>query len=235
MQSSVSASEWCFSQNFVLWKSLWYLLLHGFLSSCFNVLFAYRFLFCLATKQPPRNRIHVFRWLMGFNTYMFSKFSTTSVAELNLPAFRVVKPIYRPKLGWRKVQCLCMHAWVLSRFSCVQLYVTLSNSLQPCQALLSIEFSRQEYWSGWPCPPLGDLPNSGIEPASLTSSALSVGFFTTSTTWKAHSVYCRYHILCRIGSSCSKDFEECIFKDSIWSEIAGCMTFFWLVDSEIKG
>ena len=35
-----------------------------------------------------------------------------------------------------------------------------------CQALLSIEFSRQEYWSGLPCSPPGDLPNPGIEPRS---------------------------------------------------------------------
>jgi len=27
-----------------------------------------------------------------------------------------------------------------------------------------MEFSRQEYWSGLPCPPPGDLPNPGIEP-----------------------------------------------------------------------
>ena len=37
---------------------------------------------------------------------------------------------------------------------------------------LSIGFSRQEYWSGLPCPPPGDLPNSGIEPPSLVSPAL---------------------------------------------------------------
>ena len=47
-------------------------------------------------------------------------------------------------------------------------------------------FSRQESWNGLPCPPPGDLPHPGIEPASLTSSALAGGFFTTSTTWKAH-------------------------------------------------
>ena len=35
------------------------------------------------------------------------------------------------------------------------------------QATLSMEFSRQEYWSGLPCPPPGDLPNPGIEPRSL--------------------------------------------------------------------
>ena len=44
----------------------------------------------------------------------------------------------------------------------------MSNSLQtpqtlPHQASLSMGFSRQEYWSGLPCPPLGDLPDLGIE------------------------------------------------------------------------
>jgi len=48
-----------------------------------------------------------------------------------------------------------------------------------------MEFSRQEYWSGLPCPPPGDLPDPGIEPESLTSSALAGGFFTTSTNWEA--------------------------------------------------
>ena len=36
------------------------------------------------------------------------------------------------------------------------------------QAPLSMGFSRQEYWSGLPLPPPGDLPNPGIKPASLT-------------------------------------------------------------------
>ena len=35
-----------------------------------------------------------------------------------------------------------------------------------CQAPLSMRFSRQEYWSGLPFPPAGDLPNPGIEPGS---------------------------------------------------------------------
>ena len=41
------------------------------------------------------------------------------------------------------------------------------------------------YWSGLPCPPPGDLSDSGIEPLSLTFPALVGGFFTTSTTWEA--------------------------------------------------
>ena len=46
-------------------------------------------------------------------------------------------------------------------------------------------FSRQEYWSGLPCPPPGDLPDPGIEPTSLTSSALAGRFFIPSATWEA--------------------------------------------------
>ena len=46
-------------------------------------------------------------------------------------------------------------------------------------------FSRQEYWSGLPCPPPGDLPNLGIEPVSITSPALANGLFTTKATWEA--------------------------------------------------
>ncbi|ELR60085.1 hypothetical protein M91_14228, partial [Bos mutus] len=48
------------------------------------------------------------------------------------------------------------------------------------QAPLSLRFFRQEYWSGWPCPPPGDLPNPGIKPNSLASFALVGWFFTTS-------------------------------------------------------
>ena len=51
------------------------------------------------------------------------------------------------------------------------------------QVPLSMGFSRQEYWSGLPSPPPGDLPDPGIEPASPT---LAGRFFTTSTNWEAH-------------------------------------------------
>ena len=49
-------------------------------------------------------------------------------------------------------------------------------------------FSRQEYWSGLPCPPPGDLPNLGIKPVSLMSLALAGRFFTSRATWEAHHV-----------------------------------------------
>ena len=46
-------------------------------------------------------------------------------------------------------------------------------------------FFRQEYWSGLPFPPPGELPDPGVEPMSLMSPALGVGCFTTSATWEA--------------------------------------------------
>ena len=75
--------------------------------------------------------------------------------------------------------CVCM----LSCFSCVQLFVTPWTVARP--APLSMGFSRQEYWSGLPCPPPGDLPAPGKEPVSLTSPALAGRFFTTSNTGEA--------------------------------------------------
>ena len=46
------------------------------------------------------------------------------------------------------------------------------------EAPLSMEFSRQEYWSGLPCLSPGDLFDPEIEPMSLASPALAGGFFT---------------------------------------------------------
>ena len=54
-----------------------------------------------------------------------------------------------------------------------------------CQAPLTMGFSRQEYWSVLPFPPSLDLPNPGINPASLGSPALAGRFFTTRATWEA--------------------------------------------------
>ena len=71
---------------------------------------------------------------------------------------------------------------MLSRFSRVRLCATLCTVA--CQASLSMVFSRPEYWSELPFPTPGDLPDPGIEPASL-SPALEGGIFTTSATWEA--------------------------------------------------
>ena len=71
----------------------------------------------------------------------------------------------------------------------VRLFVTLWAVAR--QAPLSMGFSRQEYWSALPCPPLGNLPDPGIKPMSLTFPALAGGFFTTEPPGKpAAYVYC---------------------------------------------
>ena len=61
---------------------------------------------------------------------------------------------------------------------CVLSQSVVSNSLQPMtvalQAPLSWGFSRQEYWSGLPCPPPGDILNPGIEPRSSELQANSL-------------------------------------------------------------
>ena len=77
--------------------------------------------------------------------------------------------------------CVCM----LSHFSRVQIFETPWAVAH--QAPLSMGFSRQEYWSGLPCPSPGDLPDPEIKPRSLMSPALAGGFFTTVPTWVSHN------------------------------------------------
>ena len=76
--------------------------------------------------------------------------------------------------------CVCVCVCVLSR---IQLFATPETR----QALLSMEFPRQEYWTGLPFPPSGDLPKPGIEPVS---PALAGGFFTNEPPGRQGIGYC---------------------------------------------
>ena len=78
-----------------------------------------------------------------------------------------------------------------------------AKSLQSCPALSdpvdcsppgsSVRgISRREHWSGVPCPPPGELPDPGIEPAALVSPALAGRFFTTSATREAENTVVFY-------------------------------------------
>ena len=73
--------------------------------------------------------------------------------------------------GWISQAC------VPSRFSRVGLFATPWTLTR--QSLLSMGFFRREFWSGFPCPPPGDLPDPGIKPATL-KSVLAGGVFATS-------------------------------------------------------
>ena len=85
----------------------------------------------------------------------------------------------------------------------------MSDSVTPWtvtrQTPLSIEFSRQEFWSGLPFPTAGDLPNPGIEPESPAFPALAGGFFTSAPPGKPF-VYTLTHQF--------KDRER--LRDSSW-------------------
>ena len=68
----------------------------------------------------------------------------------------------------------------------------MSDSATSCtvghQALLSMGFSKQEYWNGLPFPSPEDLHDPRTDPSSLRSSALAGAFFTTSATWEAQEL-----------------------------------------------
>ena len=86
--------------------------------------------------------------------------------------------------------CVCC---VLNHFSHVWLFVTLWTVTH--QASLSMGFSRQEYWSGLPCPPPGSCPKPRTESESLMSPALAGRFFTTSTTWEARYLLLNFKLM----------------------------------------
>ena len=90
---------------------------------------------------------------------------------------------------------------MLSRFSHVRLFATpwtvacqaplATPWTVACQAPLSMESSRQEYWSGLPCPPPGDLPNWGIETLSPASPALQADSLPTKPPGKPDYIPCK--------------------------------------------
>ena len=73
----------------------------------------------------------------------------------------------------------------------IQLFVTPWTVTR--QASLSMEFFKQEYWSGFPCPS-GDLPDPGIEPVSLMSPALAGRFFVIEPPGKPniYTPHCKF-------------------------------------------
>ena len=71
---------------------------------------------------------------------------------------------------------VCLGCCCCVMLSPVQLFMTLWTVAR--QALLSMGFSRQEYWRGLPFPSPREFPNPGIKPTSLVSPALPTGLFT---------------------------------------------------------
>ena len=91
------------------------------------------------------------------------------------------------------------------------------------QTPLSMGFSGQEYWSGVPFPPPGDLPDPGIELASLSSPALAGGFFTTGSIWEAafweHATITRWNFPSTFGQCKPLHTAFCIWTVCLISSL----------------
>ena len=100
----------------------------------------------------------------------------------------LLSPLYFSLQPWSfQIQCACVCVCVCAHMyvhtlSHVQLFVTPWTVAR--QAPLSMEFSRQKYWSGLLFPPTWDLLNPGIKPESLASPALAGSFLTTTPPGK---------------------------------------------------
>ena len=118
---------------------------------------------------------------------------------------------------------------ILRNFSHVWLFATLWTVAQ--QAPLSMGISRQKYWSRLPCPS-GDLPNPGMEPASLTSCALANGFFTTSVTQEAHIQYIHKGMYKMTAYYSALWKKETLLFATTWMELKSIYSKYYKPDRE---
>ena len=133
---------------------------------------------CVTVRSVAQSRTRL-KWLSTHTLIIYQACVSSHYRRFSSPfySWRTTCSGERYSLRpWNWALCACM----LSLFSHVWLFVTLWTVT--LQAPLSVRFSRQEYWSGLPCPSLGGLPHPGMEP---TSPALAGGLFTTSATWGA--------------------------------------------------
>ena len=101
--------------------------------------------------------------------------------------------------------CFLEHLWGMC--VCDQSCLTPVNLWTvACQASLSLEFSRQEYWSGLPFLSPGDLPDSGVD---RTSPSLADGFVTTQPPGKPTNSY-----TCRQMASLKKLYRSPLVYDA---------------------
>ena len=115
--------------------------------------------------------------------------------------------------------------------SCVRLFVTLWTVA--CQAPLSLEFPRQEYWSGLPCPSLGDLLNPGIKPESPAWQTDSSP--TEPKTWQvlSHYVSCFFCSLRERTFGPATSSLDLLWIDLLWTFLYN--SIWWQVFSFLLG
>ena len=155
-----------------------------------------RFVFSLPLTNPrPRPPAASPTFCFSLDLHSFSEGNVPLCAGLSPPGLRLQTSFSRvaralcwseedkPEPGFAaklRIRHACVRAQPLQSR---RLFATLWAVAR--QAPLSRGFSRQQHWSGLPCPPPEDLPDPGIEPSSFMTPALAGGFFTTSATWEA--------------------------------------------------
>ena len=138
------------------------------------------FLLRTQVKTPLCSLVYseVPRWNTAFIASSFILLPVSNEVSMGVVSVTVSKicfvPNIPPEMGadsWTGQKCCFSRDFFL--FTC---WVVSNSFVTPWtvahQAPLSKAFSMQEYWSGLPCPPRGDLPNPGIKPASPVVPAL---------------------------------------------------------------
>ena len=113
--------------------------------------------------------------------------------------------------------------------SCVQLFAILWIGAH--QAPVSMEFSRKEYWGGLPFPTPGNLPDPGIEPASLVSPALAGDFFFFFKPLTYLGNPSKWH---NVDISV-ESFSTQRNKDNTWRECPGAGVFLSMLNERVEG
>jgi len=140
-------------------------------------------------------------WSFEGNVNQFGAIWNSVAVNISVLVFLCMRFSWVPSWKWS-----CLSGGRVFRQFCLLLCVCLcvcAKSLQlcpnslwslwtaACQVPLSMGFSRQEYWSGLPCPPPGDLPDPGIKPASLPSNLhWQAGSLLLAPPGKPFTCYC---------------------------------------------
>ena len=155
---------------------------------------------------------------MTWRVFLIVFIATTGLLNLLLSN----SSILLPRAHFMQRLCVCLHAQSLSHVLVFAAPWAIAH-----QVPLSMEFSGQEYWSVLPCPPPGDLPDPGIEPASFASPALAAGFFTTSATWEAPLNY----LLPNSRSSQAVYLSPNTLAAALWGYCSLPLGLYWCLES----
>ena len=129
-------------------------------------------------KAPCIKRVSQFcTWMLSFNTNNYKMHKPYRQKFCNSHLYNVKKQVLNLLDPKAKNQC---GGFVTKSCQTLAIPWTVAS-----QALLSMEFSRQEHWRGLPLPFPGDLPNPGIKP---TSPKLASRFFTTVPPGKPYTL-----------------------------------------------